>query len=59
MFNDEVQMGFSTFTTNRFLNLLYDPRRLSRPSKDQVKELLPQILPDVRAWITKVNGLTE
>ena len=57
MFNDEVQMGFFDIYDQYILNLLYDPRIRAGMSKDQVKELLPQILPDVRAWITKVNGL--
>lgn len=59
MFNDEVQMGFFDIYDQYILNLLYDPRIRAGMSKDQVKELLPQILPDVRAWITKVNGLSE
>lgn len=59
MFNDEVQMGFFDIYDQYILNLLYDPRIRAGMSKDQVKELLPQILPDVRAWIAKVHGLTE
>ena len=59
MFNDEVQMGFFDIYDQYILNLLYDPRIRAGMSKEQVKELLPQILPDARAWITKVNGLTE
>jgi hypothetical protein len=59
MFNDEVQMGFFDIYDQYILNLLYDPRMRAGMSKDQVKELLPKILPDVRAWITKVNGLKD
>lgn len=59
MFNDEVQMGFFDIYDQYILNLLYDPRIRAGMTRDQVKELLPQILPDVRAWITKVNGLQE
>jgi len=59
MFNDEVQMGFFDIYDQYILNLLYDPRIRAGMSKEQVKELLPQILPDVRAWINKVNGLTN
>lgn len=57
MFNDEVQMGFFDIYDQYIMNLLYDPRIRAGMSKDQVKELLPKILPDVRAWIAKVNGL--
>jgi hypothetical protein len=59
MFNDEVQMGFFDIYDQYLLNLLYDPRIRAGMTSDQVKELLPQILPDVRAWIAKVNGLKE
>jgi hypothetical protein len=59
MFNDEVQMGFFDIYDQYILNLLYDPRIRAGMTKDQVKELLPQILPDVRAWIAKANGLTQ
>jgi hypothetical protein len=59
MFNDDVQMGFFDIYDQYLLNLLYDPRIRAGMSKAQVKELLPKILPDVRAWITKVNGLKE
>ncbi|WP_414710024.1 DUF2927 domain-containing protein [Pseudorhodoplanes sp.] len=59
MFNDDVQMGFFDIYDQYLLNILYDPRIRAGMTKEQVKELLPQILPDVRAWITKVNGLKE
>jgi hypothetical protein len=59
MFNDEVQMGFFDIFDQYLLNILYDPRIRAGMTKEQVKELLPQILPDVRAWVTKVNGLKE
>ena len=59
MFNDDVQMGFFDIYDQYIMNLLYDPRIRAGMSKEQVKELLPKILPDVRAWIAKVNGLKE
>ncbi len=59
MFNDEVQMGFFDIYDQYILNLLYDPRIRAGMSKQQVKELLPKIMPDVRAWVSKVNGLKE
>lgn len=59
MFNDEVQMGFFDIYDQYLLNLLYDPRIRAGMTSDQVKALLPQILPDVRAWVAKVNGLKE
>jgi hypothetical protein len=59
MFNDDVQMGFFDIYDQYIMNLLYDPRIRAGMSKEQVKELLPKILPEVRAWIAKVNGLKE
>jgi hypothetical protein len=59
MFNDEVQMGFFDIYDQYLLNLLYDPRIRAGMSKEQVKELLPTILPDVRAWIAEANGLKD
>jgi hypothetical protein len=57
MFNDDVQMGFFDIYDQYLLNILYDPRIRPGMSADEVRRLLPQILPDVRAWVTKVNGL--
>lgn len=59
MFNDDVQMGFFDIYDQYIMNLLYDPRIHAGMSKEQVKELLPKILVDVRTWIAKVNGLKE
>jgi hypothetical protein len=57
MFNDDVQMGFFDIYDQYILNILYDPRIRPGMSADEVRRLLPQILPDVRAWVAKVNGL--
>ena len=59
MFNDDVQMGFFGIYDQYLLNILYDPRIRAGMTKEQVKELLPQILPDVRAWVAKANGLKQ
>jgi hypothetical protein len=59
MFNDEVQKGYFDIYDQYLLNILYDPRIRAGMTKEQVKQLLPQILPDVRAWVAKVNGLKE
>jgi hypothetical protein len=50
-------MGFFDIYDQYLLNILYDPRIRPGMSADEVRRLLPQILPDVRAWVTKVNGL--
>jgi hypothetical protein len=57
MFNDDVQMGFFDVYDQYILNILYDPRIRPGMTRDQVRALLPEILPQVRAWVAKVNGL--
>ena len=57
MFNDDVQMGFFDIYDQYILNILYDPRIRPGMTRDQVKALLPEILPSVRAWVAEVNNL--
>lgn len=57
MFNDDVQMGFFDVYDQYILNILYDPRIRPGMTADQVRALLPEILPTVRTWIAKVNKL--
>ncbi len=57
MFNDKVQMGYFDVYDQHLLNILYDRRIQPGMSVDEVTALLPQVLPDVRAWVAKVNGL--
>jgi hypothetical protein len=55
MFNDDVQMGFFDVYDQYLLNILYDPRVRPGMTKNEVNELLPEVLPSVRAWITGAN----
>jgi hypothetical protein len=57
MFNDDVQMGFFDVYDQYILNILYDPRVRPGMTQDEVRALLPRILPDVRAFVAKQNGL--
>jgi hypothetical protein len=57
MFNDNVQMGFFDVYDQYLLNILYDPRIQPGMTRQEVKALLPQILPDVRAFVAGVNDL--
>ena len=57
MFNDDVQMGYFDVYDQYILNILYDPRIKAGMTIADVKEVLPQVLVDVRAWVTRVNGL--
>ena len=56
MFNDDVQMGFFDRYDQYLLNILYDPRVRPGMTKQEVGSLLPQILPTVRAWVSRTNA---
>ena len=58
MFNDNVQAGFFDVYDQYILNILYHPRVRPGMTRAAVRALLPQIMPEVRAFIAKVNGLT-
>jgi hypothetical protein len=59
MFNDDVNMGFFGIYDQYILNILYDPRIRPGMTLAEVRALLPQILPDVRAWVARINGITD
>ena len=59
MFNDNVSMGFFDVYDQYLLNLLYDPRIKAGMTVAEVKEVLPEVLADVRTWVRKVNNLAE
>lgn len=56
-FNDKVSMSHFGVYDQYLLNILYHPRVRPGMSADEVKALLPEILPAVRAWVAKRNGL--
>jgi hypothetical protein len=56
MFNDDVQMGFFDLYDQYLLNILYDRRIKPGMSRAQVEALLPEVLPEVRAWVEKNNS---
>lgn len=56
MFNDKVHKGFFDVYDQYLLNILYDPRIRPGMTVEEVKTLMPDVLPDVRAWIAKANG---
>jgi hypothetical protein len=57
MFNDDVQMGFFGLYDQYILNILYHPRIRAGMTPDDVRALLPDIMPEVRAFVAKVNNL--
>lgn len=59
MFNDNVSMGYFDIYDQYLLNLLYDPRIKPGMTVQEVREVLPDVLADVRAWVRKVNNLTH
>lgn len=59
MFNDNVSMGFFDVYDQYILNVLYDPRVKAGMTVAEVKQVLPEVLADVRTWVRKVNNLAE
>jgi hypothetical protein len=59
MFNDKVSMGFFDVFDQYILNILYDPRITAGMTVEEVKVVLPEVLPDVRAFVRKANDLPE
>ena len=57
MFNDDVQMGFFDIYDQYILNVLYHPKIRPGMSRREVRALLPEIMPDVRAFVARVNNL--
>ena len=57
MFNDEVQKGFFDVYDQYLLNILYDPRVRPGMTRKEVRAVLPQVLPSLRAFVANVNSL--
>ncbi len=57
MFNDDVRMGSFGLYDQYILNILYHPRIRAGMTPDDVRALLPDIMPEVRAFVAKVNNL--
>jgi hypothetical protein len=57
MFNDDVQMGFFGVYDQYILNILYHPRITAGMTAAEVRALLPEIMPEVRAFVARTNNL--
>ena len=57
MFNDDVQKGFFDVYDQYLLNILYDPRIRAGMTREEVRAVMPQVLPSVRTFVVRVNGL--
>ena len=55
MFNDDVQMGFFDIYDQYLLNILYNSRVKPGMTRSEVRALLPEVLPEVRAWVDANN----
>lgn len=58
-FNDDISMGHFGIYDQYLLNILYHPRIGPGMSAAEVKALLPEILPAVRAWVARANDLPQ
>jgi len=59
MFNDDVSLGYFGIYDQLLLNTLYDPRLRPGMTRAEVKQILPSIIPDVRAFVARINGLPQ
>jgi hypothetical protein len=59
MFNDDVQMGFFGVYDQYILNILYHPRVRAGMTAVEVRAILPEIMPEVRAFVARRNGLAQ
>lgn len=57
MFNDDVQRGYFNVYDQYIMNILYDPRVKPGMTADEVQQVLPQVLPDVRTFVAERNRL--
>jgi hypothetical protein len=57
--NDTESVPWTIFDVydQYLLNLLYDPRIKAGMTVQEVREVLPDVLADVRSWVRKVNNL--
>lgn len=59
MFNDNVQMGFFDVYDQYLLNLLYHPRMRPGMNRDEARAVVDEIMPEVRAFVARLNRLKE
>lgn len=57
MFNDEVSKGFFDVYDQYLLNILYHPKIRAGMTREEVRAVLPQVLPEVRAFVARVNAI--
>lgn len=55
MFNDGVSLGFFGIYDQLLLNVLYHPRIKAGMTREEARAIVPEILPDVRAFVARNN----
>ena len=56
MFNDDVSLGYFDIYDQLLLNLLYHPRIKAGMTREEVRTIVPEILPEVRAIVGRNNA---
>lgn len=56
MFNDNVSLGFFGIYDQLLLNILYNPRIKPGMTREEVANLLPEVLPEVREFVARANA---
>ena len=59
MFNDNVRLGFFGVFDQYLLNILYHPRIRPGMSREEVGQVLPEVLPQVRAFVAGNNRIQD
>ena len=57
MFNDNVHLGFFGVYDQYVLNILYHPHIRPGMTRAEVQAVMPVVLPQVRAFVAKINNL--
>jgi hypothetical protein len=59
MFNDKVQMGFFDMYDQYLLNILYHHRITPGMTEDEVRFVLPRIMPEIRASVSRLKSVKK
>jgi hypothetical protein len=57
MFNDAAHMGFFDVYDQYILNILYHPKVRPGMTRGELRAVLPEIMPQVRAFVARINNL--
>jgi hypothetical protein len=57
MFNDDVSKGFFDLYDQYLLNILYHPKVRPGMTREEVRAVLPEVLPQVRAFVARTSNI--